>query len=124
MRKKELETYFNEHLEKYPQEVIQNGFVVYSEEYFHINHKDKTIYLEGCDLFKFSSLEGLENPGWIAVFQDPETKEHKFALGNNNPFSPEYFDIFPKDNGVVVGVPYSSLKKYQKKEIKVKKAKK
>lgn len=115
MKDKQLENYFKEDQGIHPQQVSEDGYgaIIYSENYFHINAKQKTIYIKDLGVIPLEEMEeNIEQPDWIAITNTGGVSN--LVMGSGNPYSQEYADVLPTENGVVIAVPYSIMQKFLK----------
>jgi hypothetical protein len=94
MKKGQLQKLFFDYLNNNPKEATQQqGGLLYSQEYFNINVKNNTIYVEGFGLVTRSEPfdKDFKTPDWIGFYQEDLStagfEDYKFILGYDSPFS-------------------------------------
>lgn len=119
MKKKQLERHFLTYQSEKGAPVSDNGpsAVLYSREEFHINKKQGTLYIEGIGVVALPELApNADQADWLALWQKNGI-ELDMALGVGNPFTEQYMEILPNNNGMIIAFPKSLLKKFMKKGV-------
>lgn len=118
MRAKQLENYFREYQLANPTPVEDEGVsaIIYTKEDFHVNTKQKTVYVKDIGVISTPDLSvGNELPDWVAICINPKEVElAQIVMGTGNPYVDEYRDVLPNSNGVIVAIPNSVRLKYLK----------
>lgn len=87
------------------------GCVIYSSEEFHINPKQKTLYLKGIGVSPLPEIEEQENfkVEWIALIKHLDQDFADIVMGDGNPYQEKYSALLPHQNGVIIAVPNSVM---------------
>lgn len=110
MNKKQLETHFFEYQKQHEKTLSEDGdsAVIYNNKEFHINKKNKTIYIDNLGIIPLPELEEtIDMPDWVAITM--QDGKNNLVMGSGNPYTEEYLDVFPNENGTIVALPYSIL---------------
>lgn len=117
MRTKKLEKYFMDYLQANPitAEDDGSGCVLYSSEEFHINHKQKTLYLKGIGVSPLPEIDEQEKfkVEWIGLIKHLDQEFADIVMGDGNPYQEKYSALLPHQNGVIIAVPNSVMMKAQ-----------
>lgn len=111
MRTKKLEKYFKDHSILNPM-VNQSSTVrcvLYSSDEFHINKKQKTLYIKGVGVSPLPEIEELFDIEWIALIEHLDKEYADLVMGNGNPYDERYTALLPNENGIIVAIPNSTL---------------
>lgn len=112
MNKKQLENYFFEYQKQHEKTFTEEGdsAVIYNSKEFHINIKNKTIYINNLGIIPLPQLEeNMETPDWVAI--TIQEGKSNLVMGTGNPYTSEYVDVLPNENGIIVALPCSILTK-------------
>lgn len=110
MNKKQLENYFFEYQKQHEKTFPEEGdsAVIYNSKEFHINIKNKTIYINNLGIIPLPALdENMGLPDWVAITM--QEAKNNLVMGTGNPYTSEYADVLPNENGIIVALPYSLL---------------
>lgn len=93
-------------------------WLLFSEDDFHINRKNNTLYLKHIDILLQNIFkENLELEGkvdWVAYQKNPLTLEHLMSVGTGNPFTNQALVSFVNNKALVKAIPFQYVRKMKK----------
>lgn len=126
MKNKKLTTLFLDYLTTLSQEDTNSQageedqmWLLFSEEDFHINRKNNTLYVKPVDvlienIFKDDSIETAQIE-WVGYQSNPLTLQHKITVGVDNPFTNYSLSSFVNNQSIIKAIPYRYAVKMHKK---------
>lgn len=92
---------------------IVDSATIYGSDEFHINAKQKTLYIQGLGVISLEfqgNIEHINKIEWVAITQNGE--DGKLSLGTGNPFQENAKELLPSWENLIIAIPHIVRKKF------------
>lgn len=131
MKSKQLEKYFFDYQKTLIKRATEvEGAVLLGEEEFHINAKNKTIFIKDMGILEYVPNPNVSGDGvnvakeeWLALVKVkdasvPNASVIQYIVGSGNPYDDVYKAVLPTDDGRIIATPKTIIMQLLKSKVK------
>lgn len=118
MKSRKLEKLYQEYFAEHVEHMVEATdadpvCTLYGEDEFHINTRNKTLYLQGAGVIELPAMIEQDKPEWVGVKPDGQGK-FDIVMGYGSPYDDENKDNMPVKEDIILAMPHSLVRRHLK----------